>query len=419
MIKAHISKLTSLNDWLEYIESIHKTEIDLGLTRIAQVAQKIGVNFNKSKVITVAGTNGKGTTCAFLENALLSKQYSVAVYSSPHISIFNERLRVNQRNIDDKSLIDAFIQVEVMREEISLSYYEFTTLAAFIILQTLSPDYIILEVGLGGRLDATNIIDADVAVMTTIDLDHQVFLGDTRAKIGVEKAGIVRSGRPVVVGEPDMPFDVVNFIAEKGAIAHYRNKSFKVVEDHSYWQYSNEELALTFDALQPANIPIDNVATAITVLGVLSIDFTQQQINQIIAQTQVPGRYQLIQTAPDVVLDVGHNPQAARYLAKKIQCGHYQKVYAVVGMLADKDCRNTFAEMVNVIDRWYVCDLAVARGNSAIKLQNELNNLHQQSNCFDNVVDGYRMALSQASADDLIVVFGSFFTVAEIHQLLA
>ena len=208
--KSH-SPRDNLAQWLCYLETIHNTEIDLGLSRISQVAQRLAIDFSFAKVITVAGTNGKGTTCAFLENALLAEHNSVAVYSSPHIESFNERLRINKVDVKDKPLIEAFELIEEVRNEISLTYYEFTTLAAFIILMNQRPQFIILEVGLGGRLDATNMIDADIAVITTIDLDHQAFFGDTRELIGFEKAGIMRSQRLAVLGDTNPPRSIIKY----------------------------------------------------------------------------------------------------------------------------------------------------------------------------------------------------------------
>jgi len=218
-ISSHSKGCKNLNEWLYYLETLHNTEIDLGLSRIGQVAKRLNINFDFARVITVAGTNGKGTTCAFLENALLEEHFdeqalTVAVYSSPHIERFNERLRINKADVDDPYFINAFEQIELARAEISLSYYEFTTLAAFIILMVIKPNIIILEVGLGGRLDATNIIDADVAVVTTIDLDHQSFLGNDRETIGFEKAGVFRANQHIIIGDTQTPNSVIKYAEE-------------------------------------------------------------------------------------------------------------------------------------------------------------------------------------------------------------
>lgn len=211
---SHYQDFTHLDQWLYYLENLHSSDIDLGLSRIGKVADRLAIDLTFAKVITVAGTNGKGTTCAFIENALLShdnigSQQGIAVYSSPHIEHFNERLRINKQDVEDNVLIDAFKRIEDARKDISLSYYEYTTLAALLVLMHVKPSFIILEVGLGGRLDATNIIDADIAVITTIDLDHQSYLGTDRESIGCEKAGIMRQGQDIVIGDTNVPKSVL------------------------------------------------------------------------------------------------------------------------------------------------------------------------------------------------------------------
>lgn len=411
------SKLTSLNEWLFYLESIHSKEIDMGLDRISMVAKRLAISLDKSKVITVAGTNGKGTTCAFIEHALLSQSHSVAVYSSPHIKDFNERLRINAQLIDDQSLITAFNQIELARAEISLTYYEFTTLAALMICQKLQPDFVILEVGLGGRLDATNMIDSDVAVITSIDLDHQAFLGNDRSSIGKEKAGIVRANKPVIIGEPAMPIDVLEFCNKQKAISIVREQEFNVDNQASgswawhYKQYSFKNLPQPF-------IPQDNVATALTTLTVLGIELEQSSVCQWILDTKLEGRTEVIKEQPLVVLDVAHNPHAARHLAKFVQRQNKQKVFAVTAMLADKDIKATLATMLACVDHWYVGSLDVPRGANKEIMANVLKDLGKGSNSFDNITDAYRIALDNANNNDMILVFGSFFTVAKIKQSL-
>ena len=423
----------SLEDWLSYLETIHSTEIDLGLARITKVAQRLQCHLKNVKVITVAGTNGKGTTCAFLENALLSKGFKVAVYSSPHIHRFNERLRINKAEIDDAPLIAAFNQIEKARKEISLTYYEYTTLAAFIIMQSLALesllDYAILEVGLGGRLDATNMIDADIGVITSIDLDHQAFLGDTRELIGIEKAGILRTGKPAVVGEKNLPAKVLSHIEQLGCELTLRGQAFDLTTTEQGWLYQFEGRSFEY---QKPHIPVDNVATALTVLSKLAIGFEHDEINALIENTKVPGRTQLISTAPDVICDVAHNPHAARHLANFVanyQCQHTsqkpKQVHAVVGMLSDKDIKGTIATMMVQVDHWYVAGLDIPRGASAEQLSQSIQELGIVStnksasvNAFDNIEQAYTIATDQAGEGDLVVVFGSFFTVAEIPGVL-
>ncbi len=452
---SHSRDVKNLTEWLSYLETIHSTEIDLGLTRIAEVALRLKIDLSFATVITVAGTNGKGTTCAFLENAFLHEMVSqqarlkevapsssgVAVYSSPHIKSFNERLRINKQDVTDELLIDAFALIDQARVEISLSYYEFTTLAAFLVLMKLRPRVIILEVGLGGRLDATNIIDADVAVITTIDIDHQAFLGNDREVIGFEKAGIMRTNQLIVVGDTDAPKSVLahakkmlNNDLNSGLMATHskfklREKDFTIAErDKGYWNFKTNNTELF--SLRPCFIPRDNVATALMVLNELGVLLTPTLVNELIEITKVIGRTELFKSSAstrvklncDVMLDVGHNPQAARYLAKKLvdlkQQGQYEKIHAVVAMLADKDIGNSLLALQDEVHYWYLGKLFVPRAASPDLLKKKIVSPTHFSNCFDNIPQAFKIANQQASANDLILVFGSFFTVSEVRELL-
>lgn len=483
--ESHSKDFKSLNEWLCYLETIHTTEIDLGLSRIGQVANRLHIDFSFACVITVAGTNGKGTTCAFLENALLNEKIAnkidhalpqkVAVYSSPHIEHFNERLRINQCDIDDQSLINAFEKIEIVRGEISLSYYEYTTLAAFLVLMAVKPDVIILEVGLGGRLDATNIIDADVAVITTVDIDHQAFLGNDREAIGFEKAGIMRENQHIIIGDPNAPQSVLNYAkqinetleptlkAKAESKVKVRNKDFFITTNNSSakyspstdintststWQWhaidideSTQKSEFCVQSLVNPHIPQDNVGTALMVLKQLGVELTTDKINTLINQTVVAGRTELFKIGYsknadeaiqhsiekfelncDIILDVGHNPHAGRYLAQKLiqlKSQHqYQRIIAVVAMLADKDIANTFSPLNEIIDEWNVAPLSVSRAASSEQMISELSVVTNSINCFDNITQAFKMANLKAESTDLILVFGSFYTVAEIRKLL-
>lgn len=420
---SHFAKY-DLAQWLSYIESIHATEIDMGLDRISIVLKRLFINLDFATVITVAGTNGKGTTCAFMENALISEGRSVAVYSSPHISRFNERLRINKKDVANDPLIKAFRQIEAARKDISLSYYEFTTLAAFLVLMSEKPDIVILEVGLGGRLDATNVIDADIAVLTTIDLDHQAFLGDTREAIAIEKAGIMRTGKPAVIGDCEPPSTLIDYIKSNQILAFFRHQSFSVVEESTSWSWQSEQVCL--NKLVMPHIPKDNVATALMALSLTNVNLTTEKVNQWIENTKVVGRTELFEggspTSADVMLDVGHNPQASRYLRSvllqsKAQ-GLYQNIHATFGMLKDKDIQSALLIMNEVVDEWYLGGLDVPRGASSQELSAIASNLNIKGNYFDNVEKAFKMAQQSAQSGDLILVFGSFFTVAKIRNIL-
>ena len=407
----------NLDEWLSYLENIHSSEIDMGLERISIVAQKLQIDLSFTQVITVGGTNGKGTTCAFLENTLLSKKHSVAVYSSPHIDRFNERLRINKQDIDDSSLIHAFEIIEQSRGETSLTYYEYTTLAALLIVMNKQPEYVILEVGLGGRLDATNIIDADIAVITTVDLDHQAFLGDNRESIGFEKAGIMRTQQSVVIGDKQPPLSVLAHAGQLETQLYLRDRDFNVSFDNkNQWCWQHQHL--NFNQLPQPNIPLDNIATALMVLALLKISLLPQELASLISSTKVPGRTELVDAHCQVVLDVGHNPLAARYLAEQIKRFSAKKVHAVVGMLADKDILNTLMPLHQSVDYWYLASLDVPRGAKAEVLKSHLATETKKLLTFDNVIDAYKMAISHADESDLIMVFGSFFTVAQVKAFI-
>jgi dihydrofolate synthase/folylpolyglutamate synthase len=420
----------SLAQWLSYLETIHLNEIDLGLKRISQVAKRLNIDLSFAQVVTVAGTNGKGTTCAFIENALLASDKTVAVYSSPHIENFNERLRINSVDIDDQSLINAFEQIERQREDVSLTYYEYTTLAALLVLMKIKPAVVILEVGLGGRLDATNLIDADIAVITTIDLDHQAYLGDNRESIGFEKAGIMRAERKVVIGDTHCPKSVIEHAKTINAIVSLRGQEFSVQQQnlttdevcHSLWGWKFGDKQV--NRLHKPFIPQDNVATALTVLALLDdfmFAFDTQSINSLIEKTKVPGRTELLTIEglnSPVLLDVGHNPQAARYLVEHLKSQKYNKLYAVSGMLKDKDIANTFKPLSALVEHWYLGGLSMPRGATAEELAKKLSLNEDSVNCFDNITQAFRMANKNSTTTDLILVFGSFHTVAEVRRLL-
>lgn len=428
---SHYQDFTHLDQWLYYLENLHSSEIDLGLSRISKVAERLAIDLSFAKVITVAGTNGKGTTCAFIENALLSydnivSQQGVAVYSSPHIERFNERLRINKQDVVDNVLIDAFKRIEDVRKDISLSYYEYTTLAALLVLMDVKPSFIILEVGLGGRLDATNIIDADIAVITTIDLDHQSYLGNDRESIGFEKAGIMRQKQDIVIGDTNVPKSVLahanKLQAFHGERLYLRGQDFIINNGSSKWDWRTIKTQLT--ELTPTYIPRDNVATALMVLEKLNLTLTTNFVNKVISITKVAGRTELIKQLDhcDVILDVGHNPQATRYLASYLKQvkkqDNYQNIYAVVSMLSDKDISASLQPLKDDVDFWYTGALSVPRAATLKTMASNLALFTQTANCFDNVDEAFKMANKQASKTDLILVFGSFFTVAKIRSKL-
>ena len=402
----------TLPQWLEYLESIHPSAIDMGLDRVNEVAQRLNLRFD-ARVITVGGTNGKGTTSALIENALLIEGQSVGVYSSPHLLDYRERVRINGALPDADTFCDAFEQVEQARGDISLTYFEFGTLAAMLMLMAAELDVVVLEVGLGGRLDATNIITPDCAVITSIGLDHQDWLGDTREKIAVEKAGIIRYGGKVVIGEPEPPHTLREAVKALNADAWWQNQEFSIAR--------RTDGAVTFTAaeqtleLSDTAIPLNNVATALAVLkhaGFIVSDATMQQA---VANTQLPGRRQLIASQPATYLDVGHNPQATESLAEWLDSKTFEQLHIVVAMLNDKAPAASLAPFKRFAPQWYLASTHGPRGLSAEKLAAAVENT---PNClFPAVTEAYEAARQDAYSEDLILVVGSFHTVADILAL--
>ncbi|WP_241606997.1 bifunctional tetrahydrofolate synthase/dihydrofolate synthase [Rosenbergiella epipactidis] len=408
----HPHSSSSLEEWLVYLEQLHGQAIELGLDRIRHVATELNLLKPAPFVFTVGGTNGKGTTCRTLEVLLMAAGYRVGVYSSPHFIRYAERVRINGQELSDQQHISSFDSLNQGRGETSLTFFEFSTLSALQLFKQSDLDVVILEVGLGGRLDATNIVDADVAVLTSIALDHTDWLGPDRESIGREKAGIFRQGKPAVVGEPDIPVTISKVAQDKGAILLARGKEWSYsVSSHS-WQFQDIQGKLT--ELPLPQIPLANAATALAALRVSGLTLSEAVLRESIATATLPGRFQIVQHSPLVILDVAHNPHAARYLVEKIeQLAPKGKVHGVLGMLHDKDIEGTITILSEAVDQWYCASLDGPRGASAQRLQQSL----PEAECYDRVEQAWQAALSQADADDVVLVCGSFHTVAAVMAL--
>ncbi|WP_343033425.1 bifunctional tetrahydrofolate synthase/dihydrofolate synthase [Alteromonas profundi] len=417
---ATVSSESSLTQWLTYLESIHPTAIDMGLTRVKNVAERLAITLSDTLVITVAGTNGKGTTCRLLEQALLAQGKTVAVYGSPHLVDYRERVRINGEWANASAFVAAFNDIEQARGEISLTYFEFGTLAAMQMMQQWQVDVAILEVGLGGRLDATNIIDPDLAIITTIDLDHQDWLGDTRDEIAREKAGIMRAQGKAVLGELDPPASLHEEVNRLNVDAVWATRDFFSAPyiDETTWNWHGKSRVLT--QLPKPHIPLQNVCTALAALETLDLLPSEERVKHIIANTHLPGRQQQISEAPLVVVDVAHNPQATK--AMRLWLEHYQasRIHAVVGMLKDKSVTETLAPLSPLNAQWYVADTHGPRGLGAQALADALTQNKVSASCiatFDSVASAYSQAREAYSPGDLVLVFGSFVTVAEVMSV--
>lgn len=409
----------SLHAWLSWLETLHPSEIDLGLERIGCVAQKMELAKPARFVLTVAGTNGKGSTVTFLSAILKQAGLRVGTYTSPHLICYNERVVINGQQASDAQLCQAFEKVEDARGDVSLTYFEFGTLAAFALFEKENLDVVVLEVGLGGRLDAVNLIDADVAVMTTIALDHEAWLGNTREAIGKEKAGIFRAHKPAVCGDKALPASVVETADQIGAVLYRREVDFCIKQHEAGWTWqgkNRQQQPVVLEQLPLPQLPIDNAATAIQAVMCLPIDIAHKAIYEGVQQAALVGRYQKINKDVMHILDVAHNPESAQYLAAKLQQDTVPgKTIAVFAMLSDKDCEQVVNILKTQIDVWYVAGIAVARGQTSQQLSDILAaaGVTQPFVC-DTVLEAYRQAKQAARKQDRIVICGSFYTVGDV-----
>ena len=419
------SSMNSLESWLAHCERLHPHTIDMGLDRVQEVVKRLGLRF-EACVITVAGTNGKGSTCAMLEACLLQAGYRTGVYTSPHLVHFQERCRIHGELVQPDDLLPNFAKVEAARKqgsEISLTYFEFTTLAILSLMADANLDVAILEVGLGGRLDAVNVVDADCAVITSIDLDHTELLGPDRESIGFEKSGIMRSGKPVVISDPVPPESVLAHAASIGADLWQFGKDFNFTGDKQQWAWAGRGRrysGLAYPALRGANQLINASGVLAALEAVRSrLPVTAQTIRNGLAMVELPGRFQIIPGQPTLVLDVAHNPHAVAALSENLDAmGFYPTTHAVFGAMADKDVSAIMARVGVLVDRWYFCDLPTARAASALDLQKQWQQTNTRKNVTSNTYADPQAALEAAVAAagpaDRIVVFGSFFTVGGV-----
>ncbi|KXU81275.1 bifunctional tetrahydrofolate synthase/dihydrofolate synthase [Aeromonas enteropelogenes] len=406
------SQSRSLVDWLSYLEQIHPVNIDMGLDRVGLVARRMELTELPFKVITVAGTNGKGSSCAMAASILMAAGHKVGVYSSPHLLRFTERVRINGEELADNDHCAAFAEVEAARGETALTFFEFATLAGLWLFRRAAPDVLLLEVGLGGRLDATNVVESDVALITSIALDHCDWLGDTREAVAVEKAGVYRAGKPAISGEPNPPATIASEALRIGANLRQVGIDFRGDEHDSGWDYHG--LNHWCDLPKPA-LPLMNAVTVLAALESLGLPLPESAIREGLANARLAGRMQRLQTAPLVIVDVAHNPHSAAYLAsqlRQIPCKGVRR--AVVGMLKDKDMAGSLAELDGLIDEWHLASLTGPRAASATQLRDALGEGRGPAQTHDAVVDAYRTALAASSPDDMVIVFGSFYTVADI-----
>ncbi len=413
----------NLAEWLEWQESLHPKSIELGLDRVRQVFQRLHPEPPPFTVITISGTNGKGSSAALLESIFLSAGYRTGSYSSPHLLRYNERIRIRGEEADDGKICAAFQRIDEARGDISLTYFEFGTLAALDLFYRTPLDVVLLEVGLGGRLDAVNIIDSDVALITSIGIDHTDWLGDDRSDIAREKAGIMRANRPAVCSDGDIPMAVYDEANHLGSQLYCLGRDFNYAQNDDHWFWmgrDGQQQAFPFPALSGQH-QLQNASGVLMVVECLSesLPVSDESIQQALKNLHVTGRQQMLASKPGWIFDVAHNAQSAEALAELLKTGKKQtRTHAIVGMLQDKDISATLSPMLPYVSDWHCVDLAVPRAAKARHLHDVLANLSPGVNVtvYEGVTEAMAQLEKRPDKKELVVVFGSFYTVAEALQ---
>lgn len=417
----------SLAEWTRLVEGLHPKNIDMGLDRIRVVKERLGIHF-ECPVVIVGGTNGKGSTCAMLQTIWQEAGYRIGLYTSPHIHRFNERMCIQGRMVEDEKLVRYFEVVEAARGDVALTFFEFTTLVALKLFADEKLDGVVLEVGLGGRLDAVNLIDADVAVVTNVAIDHVEFLGHTREQIGFEKAGIYRKAKPAFYGDMDPPQSLIRYAGEIGAALHVLGREYTYrTHPDGRWDYVGRETIpeLPHPALYGDN-QIHNATTVVAVIEALQsrLPVSREAIGRGLANTVLPGRFQIVSGEPPLILDVAHNPHAAAVLAANLEKTPVSGItHAVFGAMADKDIDGVIEQMKGCVDRWYLTDLPLPRAASADMLKQKLLAAGVAGapddpciTLYHQATDALAAARNKAGKNDRIIAFGSFWVVTGVTE---
>lgn len=422
-------RFNTLDEWLAWQAKLHFTEIDLGLERVAAVWQALKSESFNSKIISVAGTNGKGSTVAFLESIYACEGYRVGTYTTPHLFRYTERIRINQQEVEEDLLCSAFEKIDQARNEISLSYFEFGTLAALLIFQEADLDVVILEVGLGGRLDAVNIVDADCAVITSIDLDHCEYLGTNREQIGLEKAGILRNKQYSICTDLDVPKSVLEYADSLGTHLYLLGKDISIRQHQSSWDCLMPALNADF---QSYSLPypsmrgwqqIYNASAAVCLSRLMASDLpiSISSVRLALQTTNLPGRFSVVQKKCPWVLDVAHNVAAAKILAKNLtgfNCSG--TTYAIFSAMADKDIEGLLTSLAQNIQHWFIVNLDNDRAVKCSELAKIIKalKLHGTISECESVDQALKQVIREVKESDLVVVYGSFATVSQAYQTL-
>lgn len=420
-------KQRSLGEWLAYLEQLHPSAIDMGLERSQKVLARLALGKLAPRVVTVTGTNGKGSTCAFVASLLRAQGLKVGVYSSPHLLRYNERVLIDGQEASDERLCEAFAAVEAARGEISLTYFEMGTLAAFWLFYQSQLDAVVLEVGLGGRLDTVNVVDADLALVTSIGVDHVDYLGDTRELVAFEKAGIFRQGKPALCGDLDPPQPLLDKATELAAPLFLRGRDFDLASADGSWSWRGtaaDGAQVQLRDLPLLDLPMENATLALQAYLLMGLPWDAGQIRQALLDTRITGRLDRRQLSwqgkpVELLLDVGHNPHAAEYLARRLAVRPLKgRRLAVFGLLADKDLDGVVAPLQGLVDDWAVAPLDTPRSRPAAELVAALTNVGAAVKSYASVDAALEGQCAQATAGDQVLLFGSFFCVAQALEWL-
>ena len=416
-------RFDTVNEWLEWQQTVHPLNIDFKLERILSVYQKLDVPKVAKKIITVAGTNGKGSTVSFLESILCKNNLNVGTFTSPHILKYNERIKINGEDIDDESLLNVFDLIDQKRGKTTLTYFEFATLSAFYLFSKADLDVVVLEVGLGGRLDATNIIDSDISIITSIGIDHTEFLGDTIDSIALEKAGVMRPFKKCIYATESPPSVLYKYSKNKSVNLLTHNNDYTVNRYSDSW-------SIVSKAIEIHDIPnlkmIGDYQYNYAAASVIALNdilpeaiSDQDRLRNALCDTKIPGRFQYLQHSPDIILDVAHNEDAAKSLATNIKRLGYKKIHVVLGILADKDVYSIVKPFSLLVDHWCIGTISSERGMNAEEIKFRINSLFKNKfsiETYNSISSAYDGAKNQQDDNSLILVYGSFYTVSEVLQ---
>ena len=413
-------KFNTVDEWLEWQQTVHPLNIDFKLERILSVYKKLNISKVANKIITVAGTNGKGSTVSFLESILRTKKYKVGTFTSPHILRYNERIKINGIEIDDKSLLDTFELIDDIRGNTTLTYFEFATLSAFYLFSKAQLDVAVLEVGLGGRLDATNIVDSDISIITSIGIDHTEFLGNTIDSIALEKAGVMRPFKKCIYAQSNPPAALLKYAKNKSVNLLIHNNDYVLKKNSHSWSLKSKNMSII-------NIPnlkmIGDYQYNYAAASILALEtilpeslVNHNHIKQALSETEISGRFQYISKNPDIIVDVAHNEDAAKSLAENIKKIGKSKINVVLGVLADKDVYSIVEPFSSIVDHWYIGTINSERGMNSDEIKYRINSIYKNKlsiSTYTSVTSAFELAKSEQTNDKLLLVYGSFYTVAE------